>query len=197
MTQQAPGTCFSYTYCIALLIGDRVELSAIVERGVNPTPLVCRLPEWPETAGRMQGEQQQSREQRREEEKIKGENKRVGNSTVRTALCPEERLGSVLGLHAGTYLLPATSSWHCTLRQGGGHNLPHRRTDVRALRVPGNSQLPATASTRRNQETWEATYQGAVMELFIPATHSQLPTPLPEPLLCYKLAPRRAFYSRT
>lgn len=70
-THRAPGTRFLYTYCIALLIGDRVELSAIVERGVNPTPLVCRLPEWPETAGRMQGEQQQSREQRREEEKNK------------------------------------------------------------------------------------------------------------------------------
>lgn len=75
-THRAPGTRSLRTYCIALLIGDRVELSAIVERGVNPTPLVCRLPEWPETAGRMQGEQQQSREQRREEEKIKGENKK-------------------------------------------------------------------------------------------------------------------------
>lgn len=149
----------------------------------------------------MQGEQQQSREQRREEEKIKGENKRVGNNTVRTAVRLEERTGLSAGalqsrLHAGTYLSPATSSWHCTLPQGGWHNLPHCRTDVRALQVPGNSQLPATASARRNRETREATYQGTVMELFIPATHSQLPTPLPEPLVCYRLAlcvARRAF----
>lgn len=63
-----------------------MDLSAIVEGGVNPTPLVCRLPEWPETAGRVQEQQQQNRKQRREEEKIKGENKRIGNNTVRTAV---------------------------------------------------------------------------------------------------------------
>lgn len=40
------------------------------------------------------------------------------------------------------------------------------------------------------------TYQGTLMELFIPATHSQLPTPPPEPPVGYKLTPwvpRRAF----
>lgn len=118
VTQQAPGTCFSYTYCIALLIGDRVELSAIVERGVNPTPLVCRLPEWPETAGRMQGEQQQSREQRREEEKIKGENKRVGNNTVRTAVRPEERPGLSAG--APCWYLPVPCHQQLALHPAPG-----------------------------------------------------------------------------
>lgn len=113
-TQRAPGTRLLDTYCIALLIGDRVELSAIVERGVNPTPLVCRLPEWPETAGRMQGEQQQSREQRREEEKIKGENKKSRkqyskNSCPRggRALSPEPTLSRGALLILSTYWLPA------------------------------------------------------------------------------------------
>lgn len=90
LTHRAPGTRLLDTYCIALLIGDRVELSAIVERGVNPTPLICRLPEWPETAGRMQGEQQQSREQRREEEKIKGENKKSRKQYSKNS-CPTWR----------------------------------------------------------------------------------------------------------
>lgn len=105
-THRAPGTHFLYTYCIALLIGDRVELSAIVERGVNPTPLVCRLPEWPETAGRMQGEQQQSRKQRREEEKIKGENKKSRKQYSKNSCPPGGReLSSVPALSRGAFLI--------------------------------------------------------------------------------------------
>lgn len=91
-----------------------MELSAIVERGVNPTPLVCRLPEWPETAGRMQGEQQQSREQRREEEKIKGENKKSRKQYSKNscppggrALSAEPALSREALLILSTYLLPA------------------------------------------------------------------------------------------
>lgn len=125
LTHRAPSTCFLYTYCIALLIGDRVELSAIVERGVNPTPLVCRLPEWPETAGRMQGEQQQSREQRREEEKIKGENKRVGNNTVRTAVRLEGENRAQCWVSAEE---PSSASVPtCSLPSGTWDNLSSRR----------------------------------------------------------------------
>ena len=170
-THRAPGTRCLYTYCIALLIGDRVELSAIVERGVNPTPLVCRLPEWPETAGRMQGEQQQSREQRREEEKIKAENKKSRKQYSKNSCRPGgKELSSVpaLGRGAfliilGTYLLPTSwdtgqpaSSRHGTLLQlqWGRHNLSSCRDRfLELLRCRGNlSSLPQRHPGSREAE---------------------------------------------
>lgn len=142
-TRRAPGSRSLGTYCIALLIGDRLELGAIVERGVNPTPLICRLPEWPEAAGRMQGEQQQSREQRREEGKIKRENKKSRRQYSKNSCSPGGRepssvpaLGRGAFLIRSTYVLPASwgmgsqpAAGPCSICSGGGHTFLLAGTD--------------------------------------------------------------------
>lgn len=143
-----------------------MELSAIVERGVNPTPLVCRLPEWPETAGRMQGEQQQSREQRREEgKKIKGENKKSRKQYSKNSCSPGGReRSSVPALSRGTFLIvilstylrpqpaqgqvPAADTGPCSSCTGDGTTSALAGQILRAFEMPGKPQFPATASPR-------------------------------------------------